>query len=34
MNLDVEGAVPELMNDIQKCIDAYRKRKIKQEKHE
>jgi tetraacyldisaccharide 4'-kinase len=29
MNLDVEGAVPDLMNDIQKSIDAYRKRNRK-----
>ena len=29
MNLDVEGAVPELMNDIQNIIDAYRKRNKK-----
>jgi len=31
MNLDVEGALPELMNDIQNRIDAYRKRKRKSE---
>ncbi|MEN8208592.1 MAG: tetraacyldisaccharide 4'-kinase [Candidatus Fermentibacteria bacterium] len=29
MNLDVEGALPELMNDIQSRINAYRKRKMK-----
>lgn len=31
MNLDVEGALPELMNDIQNCIDLYKKRKRKSE---
>lgn len=34
MNLDVEGAVPELMNDIQNSIDTYRKRNLKTEIHE
>ena len=29
MNLDVEGAVPDLMNDIQNSIDAHRKRNKK-----
>ncbi len=29
MNLDVEGALPELMNDIQKSIDSHRKRNSK-----
>jgi len=29
MNLEVEGDVPELLSDIQYCIDMYRKRKTK-----
>ncbi len=29
MNLDVEGALPELMNDIQRSIDSHRKRNRK-----
>ncbi|MCD4702190.1 MAG: tetraacyldisaccharide 4'-kinase [Candidatus Aegiribacteria sp.] len=34
MNLDVEGAVPELMNDIQNSIDMYRNRNKKTENNE